>query len=204
MPGMARSNSCGCWLGGREHPAPQAFCAHLRGCVWRVVAYLNTEPRIPVAALDADVLKRRVGNIEPVPGTRDSNALIVDTGDHRRQLWVKPQYSSYRSAWERLHVHIPADMEVDHVFNRARAQVLGFGYVRLLLCVKHVNQAHGAFIEQRQTAVASRVLHLHPRDELLFASNWTIAKMANVAIDRKQPMYDQPAALAWLYENQLI
>lgn len=168
------------------------------------MAYLNDNPQIPIAARSLSVLKRKVGRVEPLSGTRNDNVLMVDPGDHRRQVWVRPSYTSYRDAWLRVHLHVAPQMDVDHVYNRARAQVAGYEYVRLVLCPATVNQRHGSFLERRLTDVERRRLVMVPRDELVFASNWTIAKMAGVAVDRASPTYNQQAALDWLYANHFI
>lgn len=162
---------------------------------------LDDNPRIPIAALDLAALRRGVGPVEAVPGTRDHNAVIVDPGDHRRHVWVRPSYTDYRAAWALVHVRIAPGMQVDHVYNRARALVTGYEYVRLFLCPSDTNRRHGSFIERRLTRIAHTAVPLVPSQQLLFASNWTIAKMAGIAIDRSNPTYNQSAALEWLREN---
>lgn len=166
--------------------------------------YFNDNPKIPIAAMTLAALRQHVGRVESVAGTRDDNALIVEPGDHRRQVWVKPGYSGYRSAWQLVHIHIPTDMDVDHIFNRARALVFGYGYVRLFLCNSATNQRHGRFLERRLTHTARALPRTIAHNDVLFASNWTIAKMAGVAIDRDSPTYDQRAALNWLNANNFI
>jgi hypothetical protein len=166
--------------------------------------YLNDNPRIPIAAMSLDALRSHVGRVEAVPGTRDDNAVIVEPGDHRRQVWVKPAYSGYRSAWRHVHIHIPGNTDVDHIYNRARALVLRYAYVRLFLCNSAANQRHGRFLERRLTRTERVLQRTVARDDILFASNWTIAKMAGIAIDRDSPTYDQRAALDWLYSNNFI
>ncbi|MGC4093869.1 MAG: hypothetical protein QM756_39385 [Polyangiaceae bacterium] len=168
------------------------------------MAYLNDNPKIPIAAMSLAALRQHVGPVTPVAGTRDDNALIVEPGDHRRQVWVKPGYSGYRGAWRHVHVHIPAQMDVDHIFNRARASALGYEYVRLFLCLDQTNQRHGAFLERRLTRIERSRTRIVPHHDMLFASNWTIAKMAGIPIDRQSPTYNQHAALEWLNANNFI
>jgi hypothetical protein len=169
-----------------------------------VAAYLNDNPKIPIAAVSLAALKRHVGRTEAVAGTRDDNALLVDPCDHRRQLWVKPGYSGYRGAWRHVFIHIPTGMDVDHICNRARATAMGYEYVRLFLCMSEANQRHGSFLEQRLTRIERSRPRVVAYDDMMFASNWTIAKMAGVAIDRANPTYDQRAALDWLNANNFI
>lgn len=168
------------------------------------MGYFNDNPKIPIAALNVEALRSQVGRVEPVAGTRDDNALIVEPGDHRRQVWVKPGYTGYRSAWRHVHIHIPAYMDVDHIHNRARALAQGYGYVRLFLCNSDANQRHGRFLERKLTHSARSRPRTAAYNDILFASNWTIAKMAGVAIDRANPTYDQRAALDWLNANNFI
>lgn len=168
------------------------------------MAYTNNDPRIPIAARSLAALRQKVGPVETVGGTKNDNAVVVDAGDHRRQLWVRPSYAGYRDAWRRVHVFVPPLMDVDHIYNRARARVLNYEYVRLFLCDSTVNQRHGAFLERRLTNLEKNRLNLVARDDLLFASNWTIAKMAGVAVDRASPTYNQQAALDWLHQSHFI
>jgi hypothetical protein len=134
-----------------------------------------------------------------VVGTQNANALIVDPGDSRRQVWVRPSYAAYRDAWLRVFAVIedPAHMDVDHIYNKARAQVVGYQYVRLFLVEKGANRNHGR-VERKLTLVAISSGALTTTPEIVYATNWNIAKMTGHRVGRDHVPYDQRAALDWL------
>lgn len=162
-------------------------------------------PKIPVAAMSVDALQRHVGRVQFLVGTQDQNALIVEPGDARRQLWVRPQYTLYRSAWLRVFTHIEdqATMDVDHIYNRARARVMGYAYVRLFLVKKSVNRNHGR-VERGLTRVGIAQGALTTTPDIAYATNWNIAKISGHEVGRAHTMYNQSDALDWLASENFL
>ncbi|MDI1437714.1 hypothetical protein [Polyangium sorediatum] len=163
------------------------------------------DPKIPVAARSIDALQRHVGRVQAITGTRNNNALLVNPGDARRQVWVRPTYADYRDAWIRVFTYIadPANMDVDHIYNKARAQVVGYDYVRLFLVEKGVNRNHGR-VERLLVRVSLAPGRLTRDPDIAYATNWNIAKISGNRVGRENVRYDQAAALDWLVSENFM
>jgi hypothetical protein len=148
-----------------------------------------------------------VGRIEAIPGTRKDNALIVVCGDQRPQVWVRPFYTDYRLAWQRAHLQMDNkdNTDVDHIYNRARAMVQEYGYVRLFACERSVNRAYGAGYERLQTNIARRCFERTPDLMLLNRShNEVLAKMRGLPPTRLRARHDHDELIGWLFNNHYI
>ncbi len=117
----------------------------------------------PVAAKDRAALENHFGksNVKQV-GRRDpKNMLEVVDADGNKQVWVRPEYTDYRKAYESVRGPIPDGFDADHLQSRARGAQQGYGYVRLELVDSDVNQAWGRHMETR-TVNAGRQGHVEP------------------------------------------
>jgi hypothetical protein len=163
-----------------------------------------SEPWIPVAASDLAALRRDVGPVTPLPGTKNNNALLVEPGDQRRQLWVRPEYQGYRDAWKRVFIYIPPDMQVDHIYNRGAALAVGYQYVRLFLCPSAVNMQHGSKVEGRLTRMGWPAGALTPPPPVATARYHQIAKMCRQPLVTGHVARTQEAGLEWLVDENFI
>ena len=78
----------------------------------------------------------------------DSTALWVGTAnDYYRDDYVVYLNSIYKFKLER----VPAHYDVDHLYNRARAQMYGLQFIRVALVAGAVNRSHGASVEKDLT-----------------------------------------------------
>ena len=78
----------------------------------------------------------------------DSTALWVGTGndDYRND------YAVYLNSMYKLNLpRVPAEYDVDHLYNRARSQMYGLQFIRVALVAGAVNRSHGASVEKDLT-----------------------------------------------------
>lgn len=118
---------------------------------------------IPVSARNIKILKKLGTIILPYGTTRiessptvkndEPNFVVVIINNPQfteTQLWVKPFYSGYKTAWKKTFgVHsIPSGMDVDHIHARKRAGDLGYDYIRLALVPASANSSAGGGYEK--------------------------------------------------------
>jgi len=78
----------------------------------------------------------------------DSTALWVGTGND----YYRDDYVVYLNAFYKLKLEkVPAEYDVDHLYNRARAQMYGLQFIRVALVSGPVNRSHGASVEKDLT-----------------------------------------------------
>ncbi|MGC1468695.1 MAG: hypothetical protein WA793_04865 [Sphingorhabdus sp.] len=118
---------------------------------------------VPVAARDQKSITNHIGEIVQVVSPGKALLVRVDAPqppDHRfpifehpnlprlfepLQLWVHPRYTRYRAAWVRTFG--PTQIEdrvLHHVYNRRKAVLIGFDFVRLAPISRQTNSSSAA------------------------------------------------------------
>jgi hypothetical protein len=119
----------------------------------------------PVAAKDRTSLEEYFGrdNVGTLGRRKPENVLVVTDANGNKQVWVNPEYSDYKGAYEAAHGPISKELnvDVDHLQSRTRGGQQGYGYVRLELVDSEVNQAWGRHMEKR-TVNAGRAGFVEP------------------------------------------
>lgn len=118
----------------------------------RVTSLGKARPaNFPVAAKDRTSLEEYFGknNVGTVGRRNPDNVLVVTDANGKKQVWVRPEYSDYKGAYEAVHGPIPNGTNMDHLQSRARGGQQGYGYVRLEVVDADVNQAWGRHMETR-------------------------------------------------------
>jgi len=78
----------------------------------------------------------------------DSTVLWVGTGNDD----YRSDYAVYLNSIYKLKLpRVPAEYDVDHLYNRARAQMYGLQFIRVALVAGAVNRSHGASVEKDLT-----------------------------------------------------
>ena len=106
------------------------------------------------------------GTWQRVPGFPADDAVVI-TVHGEKQLWVRPGLQKYRDAYEEVFGSIPNNHDIDHIHNRARANVRDNKYVLVTALDSEVNRAW-SYWEKMQTQRAR--LELNPKawgDELI-------------------------------------
>jgi hypothetical protein len=115
----------------------------------------SSRSRLAVAARECTALKK-IGVVRQLGQRNMENVVLVDTPEGT-QLWVNPEYSDYRGAWEAATGQpIASGFDVDHVQNKARATQQGYAYVRLLLVDSTANQGTGRNWEKAVAALGRK------------------------------------------------
>lgn len=118
---------------------------------------------VPIAARDQDSISNHIGEVVQVispgkvllvsvdaPSPADLRLPIFEHPNLPQlfeplQLWVHPRYTRYRAAWVR--VFGPSQIEnrvLHHVYNRRKAALIGFDYVRLAPISRQTNSSSAA------------------------------------------------------------
>ena len=87
-------------------------------------------------------------------------AIVVDCPTLKSTaLWVMTSNDDYRNDY-RLYLNstydlglekVPAEYDVDHLYNRSRARMYGLEFIRVALVVGPANRSHGASVEKDLT-----------------------------------------------------
>ncbi len=118
---------------------------------------------VPIAARDETAIREHIGEViriispgkallvrvrQPLPS--DPRLPIFGHPNVTRlfeplQLWVHPRYTRYRAAWGRTFgVSQIEDRVVHHVYNRRKAMLIGYHYVRLTPISRATNSSSAA------------------------------------------------------------
>lgn len=140
------------------------FCAPGGNAAWigvRDLAGLGGAPQ--------DGLWRRGGRLEVAPDLSLSEGFVwrPEASTQCPELWLAPEKSGYRRAFERFAVRElgaagldGADVQIDHVFPKVAARRGGLAYVRMLAVPPESNMAAGRTLEK---AMVARNDELGPR-----------------------------------------
>ncbi len=118
---------------------------------------------IPIAARDEAAIKNHIGDVTQIisPGRAllvrvdppQPSDLRLPIFEHPNisslfeplQLWVHPRYTRYRSAWARTFGRTQIEHRVlHHVYNRRKAMLIGYNYVRLVPISRSTNSSSAA------------------------------------------------------------
>lgn len=129
--------------------------------VWVGFASVNVEDK---AEEFKTIVKNNGGTSSPLAGFDPNEVILVRfptlNGAESSQLWITPESRKYRAAFQAFSVQeygysAPYDsgrfLNVDHVFNKARAKKSGLSFVRLALVDAHINQSWGGDYERAAT-----------------------------------------------------
>ena len=112
-----------------------------------------------------------------------------------RFLWVHVENDRYRRDYE-LHLKrcygdaaqpLPADLHVDHLYNRERARVFKLTYIRMVLLPRGINTSHGAGYERLRTRGVGRAPPLDRHGDAHEAVRLPLA-----AVERARHAGDRP------------
>jgi hypothetical protein len=135
-----------------------------------------------VAARHRAALDSYVGKTEALGRRRENSVLIVKT-QGERQLWVSPDYGSYRDAWAEAFPDqpIPKGFDIDHVHNSDRAAKEGWGYVRLACIPASANRRAAGNHEGKNTQlfVVNKTLLIRTIDHSQWSKLNTSGKLAD-------------------------
>jgi hypothetical protein len=151
-----------------ENPKPE----NIDGVIQREREALIAETRIAqcppfvavnnmnvVADYPTALRSKHPATVKPLTGARGSAFVAACRSLQSTCLWVATASSSYREDYllflRSIHglsiASIPAAYDVDHLYNRSRAQVYMLGFIRLALVKGAANRSHGASYEKDLT-----------------------------------------------------
>lgn len=98
---------------------------------------------IPIAGKSRGaILKHLKGTAFGVGRTRLHNAFVVEVGV-LRLLYVRPQYSGYRTVAKRVFLDALHKVEYDHTLGKSLGSRLGYSYVLVTRIGPSANRSHG-------------------------------------------------------------
>lgn len=99
---------------------------------------------VPIAGKSRDAIVRHLkGKAFGVGRTRLRNAFVVEVGV-LRLLYVRPEYTGYRTVARRVFLEALFKCDYDHVLGKALAAQLAYPYVLVTRICSSANRSHGA------------------------------------------------------------
>lgn len=101
--------------------------------------------RIPIAAMTREAIAKAVGGTVQNVGNCSLDNVFVVLAPPLRLMFVRPDYSGYRRAAEKIIGEIGRTVECDHVLARSAASKLRYRYVLMVRVAARVNRSHARF-----------------------------------------------------------
>jgi hypothetical protein len=149
-----------------------------------------TEPDV-IVRTPSFIRSKHPVTIEPLSGRDGRTAFVQACASLRYKfLWVHADNDKYREDYAAFlrNVHnisggLPANIHVDHLYNRERAKAFSAPFVRLALVTGPINTSHGAGYEKSRTGGIGKAGRDHKMDEI------TLMKLCGIPSPKKgQPL----------------